>query len=551
MEDILETMNLQDTKKTIPPRWLHQQRAIDLIESTFCLFFDTGTGKTRTTLDIIEIVEKQLCNDGFVKVVIIAPLNVCRNWPVETLKYIGKRNFFIVAGENKNKKIACIQSFVKSQSDCFLIINTDSFGNDDLLAEIFRAKISFIVVDESHDFKNPKSNRTAGLIKTFQITKPRYLYLLSGTPTPQGEIDLYVPMLLTGYTNQVFSAWRKQHFVDVKDSEEAEKYLYKLYKFAKDNKLIVLPMDCKGWKKWLLATIRCQPSPLRKVWETITEKKLCKTSWIEWRMDMVERIKAYPSYKPRPESAEYFARFLKTKTLTANKNECLDLPPFIRTSVYFEMTADQKKAYYSMEEDLYCYMQDGSKVVAANVLSQIIRLQTIAAGFVSDKLIDQSARLKALEYAIDMIGPTDQFLIWTVFSFTHKEILAFLENRGISCALICGATPAAERFEITEKFQAKKLRCILAHPKAGGVGVSYTMAKWAIYYTKDYNLVNDMQSEARNYRGGSEIHDRITRIDIMAQETVDEKVNDALENKKGVQEFLLNIRRNSEIEDAA
>jgi len=94
-----------------------------------------------------------------------------------------------------------------------------------------------------------------------------------------------------------------------------------------------------------------------------------------------------------------------------------------------------------------------------------------------------------------------------------------------------------------DSFQSGGVRALIAHPKAGGVGVNLTAAAFSIHYTRNYNLVDDLQAEARNYRGGSEIHNRITRIDIVSPGTIDESIVEALREKKSVQDFILGLKK--------
>ena len=78
-----------------------------------------------------------------------------------------------------------------------------------------------------------------------------------------------------------------------------------------------------------------------------------------------------------------------------------------------------------------------------------------------------------------------------------------------------------------------------AHPASAGIGVNMTQASFAIFYSHSYNWGDDEQAEARNYRGGSEIHEKITRVDIVAKNTIDEIILNALSAKKDVSESIL------------
>ena len=60
-----------------------------------------------------------------------------------------------------------------------------------------------------------------------------------------------------------------------------------------------------------------------------------------------------------------------------------------------------------------------------------------------------------------------------------------------------------------------------------------------VFYSRNFSLESDIQAEARNYRSGSEQHAKITRIDIVAQETIDVLVTEALAKKEKMSETIL------------
>jgi SNF2 family DNA or RNA helicase len=102
-----------------------------------------------------------------------------------------------------------------------------------------------------------------------------------------------------------------------------------------------------------------------------------------------------------------------------------------------------------------------------------------------------------------------------------------------------------EKMESVSKFNNNSdYRVFIGHPISLGVGINLVAASYCIYYSRNFSLEADIQSEARNYRGGSEIHDKITRIDIIAKDTLDELILQALENKMKISEELLKDWRN-------
>ena len=56
----------------------------------------------------------------------------------------------------------------------------------------------------------------------------------------------------------------------------------------------------------------------------------------------------------------------------------------------------------------------------------------------------------------------------------------------------------------------------------------------------------NLQAEARNYRGGSEKHSKITRLDIVAKGTIDELVLVALQEKQDVSEVVLKYMKGNQ-----
>lgn len=469
------------------PLWQHQIAAIEKAKNRYALFFDPGCGKTRTT---IELVKKAYPFTGSgasdigvglngCAVLIFAPLNVCRNWRNELTEYLDRpHSVTVVAGQTKAKKIKLIAEFMETASDVtkpkFLIANIETLRSLEYKKLLAKCGAKFVVVDESHNFKGANSLQTKGLLEVVQAMKPDYLYLLTGTPAPQGEMDLWSTFKLLGITDDNFFIWRKKHFNDKNERR-------------------------RGTANY------------------------------------------WPDYVIRESSRELFKEYLSEYSSVARKDEVLDLPPILRTNIYAEMSVAQARHYENMVEFLFAIDEDGNELNAANLLTRTLRLQQILAGHLGNVAITDNGRLDALDEAIKLVGE-EQFLVWTIFKSTYSEIAERIDAAGLSYGLLTGEQSAEERYQAMEDFQSGKLRALIAHPKAGGVGVNLTKASYSIHYTRNFSLVDDLQAEARNYRGGSEIHKRITRIDIVTADTIDEQISEALRHKKSVQDFILDLK---------
>jgi len=93
-----------------------------------------------------------------------------------------------------------------------------------------------------------------------------------------------------------------------------------------------------------------------------------------------------------------------------------------------------------------------------------------------------------------------------------------------------GLTPQNERQENIRKFQEdEKVRFFIGTTQTGGYGITLTAASNMIYYSNGYDLEKRQQSEARIDRIGQT--KPMTYIDIMCENTVDERIVKALRKK--------------------
>ena len=101
-----------------------------------------------------------------------------------------------------------------------------------------------------------------------------------------------------------------------------------------------------------------------------------------------------------------------------------------------------------------------------------------------------------------------------------------------------GLTPQEERQDNIRKFQSNpKCRFFVGTPSTGGYGITLTAANTVIYYSNGYDLEKRLQSEDRAHRIGQKKN--VTYIDIIAEETVDEKIVKALKDKINIASEVL------------
>ena len=234
---------------------------------------------------------------------------------------------------------------------------------------------------------------------------------------------------------------------------------------------------------------------------------------------------------------------LDGSSFRVRKEDCLDLPPKVYVRREVELTTEQLEAYAQMKSLALARLESGELSTTQNVLTQIMRLQQICLGSLTDDEGTvhplKSNRLTELLNICDEIQ--GKAIIWATWTRDIRSIAEALRDRfGVGAvATLHGETPDSERQQIVETFQDRQseLRFIVGHPKTGGYGLTLTAATTVIYFSNSYDLELRLQSEDRAHRIGQE--NKVTYIDLISPKTIDEKIVDALRNKIKIADLVL------------
>jgi SNF2 family DNA or RNA helicase len=215
------------------------------------------------------------------------------------------------------------------------------------------------------------------------------------------------------------------------------------------------------------------------------------------------------------------------------KDDCLDLPAKTFMKRIVQLTPDQSKVYKQMKH-LALAQMDGKMMTTATVLTQLMRLQQITCGhFTADDGVTRDIANNRISELIDLLGEIEgKVVIWAHWQKdVHKIIGAVVKEFGQGCCVdYFGLTPQSERQENIRKFQEDdKVRFFIGTTQTGGYGITLTSASTMIYYSNGYDLEKRQQSEARIDRIGQKFP--MTYIDIMCEDTVDERIVKALKKK--------------------
>jgi SNF2 family DNA or RNA helicase len=200
---------------------------------------------------------------------------------------------------------------------------------------------------------------------------------------------------------------------------------------------------------------------------------------------------------------------------------------------------DNMIAMLSKSEDV---TEVGDAIVAPNPLTQTLRLLQLASSYADVSvdelgqekitLSDPSCKVDALMDDIkngDYEG--DSVAVCAVSRQLIELLSARLTKEGIEHGLITGAQDEDQRQQSIDDFQSGKKKWILFTAQAGGVGVTLTTARRLVMLQRPWSLVDYKQALDRVHRIGSEIHDSILITDYVTEDTIEERVIQALDTK--------------------
>lgn len=359
-----------------------------------------------------------------------------------------------------------------------IVTNPEALTMPTVLAALKAAKFEAIVIDEAHRFKSPDSKRFKALLGFSDAAK--YRMILTGTLILNSYMDVWAPwrFLDKGRTfgTNFYSHFRRKYFIDVNAGMPPGSY--------------------------------------------------------------------FPDWQPIKGLEKILSQLLSEKASRKTKEECLTLPPRIFQRIPVALSKEQERLYLSMEQELIATVGDAA-CAATNALVKVTRMLQILSGYIAleeqgEVGIKDCPRLEALEELLEDLTPQSKVVVWATFKRNYKDLRALCDKMGLGYAELTGDTKDRQA-EIDRFVNDPKCRVFLSNPQAGGTGVDglQHVARYAIYYTRSYSLGDRKQSLDRIHRGGSEVHDKVTVYDLVAENTLDEDVLDALDKKEEFAEDVL------------
>ena len=464
--------------KTKP--YVHQLDALEASwdKENFAYFMEMGTGKSKVLLDNAAILyDKGLING----LLLIAPKGVYKNWydseiPTHLPDHISKKIVLWKTSDKSKKQQDILNTLFKSETDLhILIMNVEAFSSGN--GTQFAKK--FLSCHKS-------------MIAIDESTTIK-------TPT-------------SNRTKNILSLRKDCKYRRILTGSPVTKSPLDLFS------------QCQFLDPWLLDhqsyyTFRARYS-------------ICKKIQVNGRQ--VEIVVGYRNLGELSEKIKPFSRRIL-------KTDCLDLPSKSYVKHYVELTKEQKKVYQQMKKEAIAFL-DGKMQSSATVMTQLMRLHQITCGhFTADDGTIKDLPCSRLAELMSILENVEgKSIIWSHYTHDVRRIIAEIKRVYGEDAVVdyYGATDTDARSKNIKKFQTDpKCRFFVGTTHTGGYGITLTAGSNMIYFSNGYDLEKRQQSEARIDRIGQT--QKMTYIDIMSQDTIDERIVKALRNKVNIANTIM------------
>jgi len=452
----------------------HQIKALEKswAQKTYALFMEMGTGKSKVLVDNIAMLYDRGAIRG---ALIVAPKGVYKNWdqiefPTHMPEHVEYTKVLWEASLTKKKQYELDTLFDDKGDLKILIMNVEAFSTEKGL-------------DFAHSFLNIFVGRALiGIDESTTIKNPtakrtknilkignlaKYRRILTGSPVTKSPLDLY----------------SQCKFLDPFHLNQQSYYSF------------------------------------RTRYANMIERNFGG-----------RRVQLVGSYRNLGELTTLLDKF----SYRVLKEECLDLPEKVFTKRHVQLTAEQKKVYNQLRQTALA-MLDDKMMSTMNVITQMMRLHQVTCGHF--KADDDSVTLldnNRVDTLLDLLEETDgKVIIWANYRQDIKNIVDTLKKRhgDDSTVEYHGGVDPTLRQENIALFQEKNspTRYFVGNTQTGGYGITLTAANTVIYYSNNYDLEKRLQSEDRAHRIGQT--GSVTYVDLIAEETIDEKIVKALRKK--------------------
>ena len=443
-----------------------------------------GSGKTAMMYGAFAYLSSPRVNKVN-KLLVIAPLNAFAAWRTEFKAVFGPKrelHYLNLRDKKYNNNVGTIKhDWVQAN---VITINYESLQSKlNVINDLLNSK-TMLIFDEVHRVKGVGGQRAKVTLSLSQV--PRYRYVLTGTPIPNGYKDIYNFLHLM-YPDEYssFFAWdiNELNYINPEDV---------------NNKLA--PFFWRTNKKDLHVP---KPDP---------------DQFIKVEPSTDQQILANAIYESENGTLALFIRLLQASTN----------PQLLKYNINYQDLG-------LVETDSNSWKQESAKFKHDSQNNTDLYKKYPLDNVKSPKF---DSGIKLVE---KLVSEGKKVLVWGMFVGTMRKIQNVLKKDGLTTKLVYGATPKGEREGMIDEFRTGKAQVLISNPNTLGESISlHQTVHDAIYFEYNFNLTFMLQSRDRINRLGlsanqyTRYYYLMTKGDVAHSSFIDQTVYKKLRDKEQI-----------------
>lgn len=498
-EEFIEFKKVVESEVVRPLKPLQLQSGMYMLTQKRAANFSVpGAGKTAMLLGVFAYLNSMEKGEPIKRLLVVSPINAFMSWKeefYEVFKNKKKLRALSIHDESINGNKFAFEAQWASAN--LILINYESLPKyqDSIIKCLSNDSNTMLVYDEVHRVKGVQAKRALSALEI--ADKVDYRYVLTGTPIPNGYLDIY-------------------NFLHILFKKE-----YSAYFGFEQNML-------KNPDNWQIEEINEKLAPY--FWRTSKEDLGVPPA------DSDNIIKVLPS-------AEQIR--LAEIIYTTAQNPLAALIRMIQLSTNPEIinkTINYSDLGYSEDDDNNADSYDQVSLKVRKELEKSIHDAVIGEVNEWDLAKVGSPKFDAgINLVMDIIKKHGKVVVWGLFVDTLKKITRVLNENGINAKIIFGGTPRDEREDIIHTFKKEtgEIQVLVSNPNTLGESVSlHNIVHDAVYFEYNYNLTFMLQSRDRIHRLGlkenqsTRYYYLMTTSDREMYNFIDQKIYDRLAEKE-------------------
>lgn len=544
------------------------------------LFWDAGTGKSKTVLDAVRAVDPPLT-------LVLCSRVMLDTWVDECAKHGGSALPAAALEGTPEQKVAIMRAHARYK----VIVSTYGTARNmglphlqprtlkriKLLQELEKLFHAFAGSIGPYRLTDETMKTVASIVMPL-IDPDRQIYYVErwilGTPLPQVKREVLAE-----------AALRPQYLYDLPYTMIVIDESHNLQDHQSDQTRVASALASKACRRVELTATPSLGDP-RHIYSQlrILAPSLIPEDWYAYCARFLVKSPRNTRIVTGYKNLHILNARMSTIALRLTKEECLDLPPRPDPiDVMVELEPAQRRLYNALVVDMESLLDEwlGSQddvtgaVSARNAAVLLNKLAQIAGGFVlkdapipcdaceymemcvekgvlpytprcqvaqhmpEDRLVrlDANAKLTALEERLEELlsEPTRKVIVWAAYRAELDIIEELCKRKGYDPVRLDGSTAHHTRPTI-KKFNEDPACRVFVGQVAMGEGITLNAAEYMIYYSLDWSLKSWLQSIDRNYRIGQTKKVLIYRL--VARGTIDEFKLLSVKTKRDVSDAL-------------